>query len=117
MLHEEDKAWAWRSELESNSIGELFIVEYSTHADAGDGEHKDGLQGTHVAGDHDMLDASHDGGKIDDDVSDVDHDPELQEEGVSVASPKSARSSATPTPATPGSPRMPVASATTDASS
>jgi hypothetical protein len=61
--------------------------------------------------DHGVLDARHDGSHIDEDDTDVDHNPELQDEEVLVPSP------ATPIQGTTGSPRMPVASAITDASS
>jgi hypothetical protein len=110
VVFEEDKAWAWSSEpAGKDNNGEPFIVEFFTHIDAGVEVPYSGEEG--------VLDASQDNGQIDKDDSDVDHDPELRNEEVSVSLPKSAPSPTTPTPATPGSPRTSTGSATTDASS
>jgi hypothetical protein len=110
VVFEEDKAWAWSCKpAGKNNTGEPFIVEFSTHIDAGVDVPNSGEEG--------VLDASQDNGQIDKDDSDIDHDPELRDEEVSVSSPKSAPLPTTPAPATPGSPRTPTASATTDASS
>ena len=98
--------------MSEDTTGEPFIVEYSTHTNAGEGVHGDVTQDTPVTGaygqcgDDGVLDARHDNDQID--GGNVDHDPEPHEED--------APSPATPTPATPGSPRTPAASAAADAS-
>jgi hypothetical protein len=110
VVFEEDKAWAWSSELAGkDNTGEPFIFEFSTHIDAG-------VEVPYSSEDG-VLDASQDNGQIDKDDSVVDHDPELRNEEVLVPSPKSAPSPTTPAPATPGSPRTPTGSTTTDTSS
>ena len=78
VVFEEDKAWAWNSEPAStNVIGETFIVEYSTHIDAGDEVHEDDAQGSGgQRGDDAVRDACRDSGQIEKDDRGVDHDPE-----------------------------------------
>jgi transposase InsO family protein len=71
VVFEEDKDWAWSSEPSGKeNTGEPFIVEFSTHIDAGVEVSYSGEEG--------VLDTSQDNGQIDKDDSDVDHDPELQ---------------------------------------
>jgi hypothetical protein len=78
VVFEEDKAWAWSSEpAGKDNTSEPFIDEFSTHIDAG--------VEVPYSGEDGVLDASQDNGQIDKDDSDVDHDPELRDEEVSVS--------------------------------
>jgi hypothetical protein len=116
VVFEEERAWAWGNEpVGGNATSEPFVVEFSTHLDAGVEVLGDDLQETDNADDTDVFDTRINDGLIEDGDGYADHYPELDYPELDVGDPKA--SPATPVQAAPNSPRTPDAAASADASS